>query len=525
MSEKLRFTIHILLLAGLLYAFTAFNFWSVGRSKYNQVRNNMAYNELASYLELSGEVFRVFKLSRRDLTSGDLELTFSLDEAEIQIQDIVSKIRRYEASEIAFGLRPAENPGDVKRINEIDRQIHLAFEEVRRARRILSEGNVSEAHLLLNDSLKDRIDRIVGELIEEGLADENDELQVALSEIEQVNRSTYTIAVTSAIMALLVSVSAIYFVVFRLRCKLKELENGVTEFAKGNLDHSIDDSGQDEFAYVGAQLNRLARQVKSKQLSLEEAKVDLESKVVERTKELHELNEELARRDRSRVQFFVDIGHELRSPITAIRGESEVTLRGKPDVLEMKQSLQRIHDTSIQVSRFVADVFQLAREEAGINDIAHEACDLKKIVKNTILQSQTMVNAADGQIGFECDRDDAFIFGDDGKIVQLVKILISNSLSHCPPGTQIEVSIKASQDLYTLSVEDNGPGISPEDALLVFDRYYKQPTVGGGDKISSGLGMAIAKSIVRSHKAQIWVDTEFDEGTAVRVSFSSYENN
>ncbi len=494
--------------------------WNTYRSTYNHKRTNLAYSELTKYLQLSGEVFRTFKQIRRDVLNEGGKLNFDLDQAQGSISEIISEISDLAAEESAIGLRTGEALEDVARAHALSEELVEAFADVRRSIVLLKNGTIVEAKALLGNSLETRIDGKVAQVIEAAVNDERVEVAEALEEIEQTNLIASWAAIGATLSGLLLTGWVIYILALRLRISLRNLESGAELFAAGQLDHRIPVSGSDEFAKLSHRFNSMAGQLRNQHQALEDARASLENRVMERTEELRTVNVELQRRDEMRRQFFADIGHELRTPITAVRGEAEVALRSRVDHRETYRSaLERIVDITGQLTRFVNDIFLIAREQAGVSDMRRDEVDLREAITAATEQLRSMIEEHQCKLSLDIGEVPAMIEGDSQRLCQLIQILISNAIQHSPAGVNVRASLVCHDAEWQLSIEDDGQGISKEEATRVFERFYR----GGGtfdhdQARNTGLGLPIARSIANSHGGRIWIDTSYSGGTAVRIS-------
>ncbi len=209
---------------------------------------------------------------------------------------------------------------------------------------------------------------------------------------------------------------------------------------------------------------------------------------------LHELNaarqETEATLARQR-QFVADASHELRTPLTSVLANLELladTLRG--DQGEAAAAALR---SSQRMRRLVADLLLLARRDAA-HEVVRTPCNLAQIV----VEAAAELGPVSQQHSISLDAQPALVIGSRDELHRLAINLIENAVRHTPPGTDIAVatSTASSGDVVELVVEDNGPGIDPELAPTMFERFVR----GAGDRGGSfGLGLAIVQAIAQAH--------------------------
>jgi two-component system OmpR family sensor kinase len=224
-------------------------------------------------------------------------------------------------------------------------------------------------------------------------------------------------------------------------------------------------------------------------------------------------NHMLDRLDRAfaRQRLFVsDASHELRSPLTAIRGQLEVLDRKEtPTAEEIGRAAEMALVEMKRVERLVDDLLTLARlDEGGVGPALQDV--------RTIPYLRAF--AAEGPGGAEVGHvADGVVRIDPDLIAQVIRNLLSNAHRHAGTGGRVVVSARAEGDVIAVSVEDDGPGVPPEERERVFDRFHRRQTARDRATGGSGLGLGIARSIVELHGGRI----RFEDSPlgGARVSF------
>jgi two-component system OmpR family sensor kinase/two-component system sensor histidine kinase BaeS len=208
-----------------------------------------------------------------------------------------------------------------------------------------------------------------------------------------------------------------------------------------------------------------------------------------------------------------DIAHELRTPLTVMRGDLEALLDG---VFEpTPENLASLQEETLLLTRLVNDLHALALAEAGQLQLKRSPTDLPVLLQGVVasfdLQAQMQGQSFKLDMAAGLPRVDV----DPQRIRQVVANLISNALRHAPDSGYVRVTAQPQPGAVSVSVEDNGPGIPPDQIDYVFDRFWRgaRPRSEG-----SGLGLAIAQELVRAHGGRIWVESEPGEGTSFRFS-------
>jgi signal transduction histidine kinase len=207
-----------------------------------------------------------------------------------------------------------------------------------------------------------------------------------------------------------------------------------------------------------------------------------------------------------------DIAHELRTPLTVIRGDLEALLDG---VFELTpEALASLQEETLMLSRLVDDLRALAQAEAGQLRLERQPTDLADLLRGVVAGFKLQAESQGQALRLEVPPNLPLVDADPQRVRQMVANLISNAFRHAPDSGRVTVEATRRSGAVQISVADDGPGIAPEDLPYVFDRFWQggKVRVKGADS-SGGLGLAIARELVRAHGGQIWVESKVGEGT------------
>ncbi|MDJ1113352.1 sensor histidine kinase [Microbacterium dauci] len=234
---------------------------------------------------------------------------------------------------------------------------------------------------------------------------------------------------------------------------------------------------------------------------------------------LDHVDSSLAARQRNeeRMRAFVaDASHELRTPLASIRGYSELSLRGirqqdaagmpSPVITETtRESLERIQAQSLRMSALVEDLLLLARLDEG-KELVYGAVDLTRLAVEAV--SDARVAGADHDWIIDVPDEPVIVAGDTSRLTQVAANLLANARVHTPAGTTVSASVAVEDGDALLRIHDDGPGISPDIADELFERFSRADTSRARQTGGTGLGLSIAKAIVDGHGGVLSVASE-----------------
>jgi two-component system OmpR family sensor kinase len=195
-------------------------------------------------------------------------------------------------------------------------------------------------------------------------------------------------------------------------------------------------------------------------------------------------------------RFVADASHELRTPLTSIRGYAELFRRGaRSRPADLAKTMARIETEAARMGVLVDDLLLLARLDQG-RPLERRPVDLARVVQEAVDASR----AIDPSRTIEVQGPSmAEVQGDEGRLRQVVDNLLENVRMHTPPGTTARVQLDAEQDGISLRVADTGPGLPPDAAERVFERFYRSDPARSRETGGAGLGLSIARAIVEAH--------------------------
>ncbi len=263
----------------------------------------------------------------------------------------------------------------------------------------------------------------------------------------------------------------------------------------------------------------------------------LKRQVREKTVFISEINRDLVLTNKklmegevARKNVLSNVSHDLRTPITAIRGYAELLLSAQDNLsLEQRNSyLSNIVRRSEQMERIVSDIMELTRMESSDSDFHFTSVSISEMLDELVVMYS--MDLEDGEKKLSLDlpsRDSLIVKADPAKLSRVFENLISNAINYTGPQADIRISAWRTGDTSHIStqkihitVEDNGIGIPEQDLPRIFDRFYRAKNSGVNIK-GTGLGLAIVKLICDKHDAEITVKSTLGKGTTFEIIMSA----
>lgn len=245
---------------------------------------------------------------------------------------------------------------------------------------------------------------------------------------------------------------------------------------------------------------------------LAEAMNSMLSRLESAFNELEESRQDALESNERTQQFTADVSHELRTPLTSIQGFAELGTREQPD----NPLFSKILGQSKRMSLLVEDLLTLARLDQGAT-LTLEEVDLVAVTLDAVDMLNGVSEGRKIDVVFESSVMHKV---DPGPFRQIVTNLVSNALYYTPGAVTVTVS-KMPDGSSILKVEDEGPGINPEDIEHVFDRFYRADTSRSRNTGGSGLGLSIVASLVKAHEAELTLESSPETGSVFTVAFST----
>ncbi|OAI19897.1 histidine kinase [Methylomonas koyamae] len=479
-----------------------------------------AYETFDDYEQLSQEAYRHFKQRMDRLITANPNSETGVESSKQRLQAAIQALRETAVKEPVIGGEAwVDKPAELERVAHLTAFLEASeyrFEEVERLR---LQGKLANAVQALTKFTEEEIDGKFQPLIDAAIDAEREKAKQAKRELESLVRQSRLTAILASVTAALFSLMSGILLMRRFRRPIQALMKGTDEIASGNLEYRIKLDTRDEFAYLASHFNQMAQELEVQQNKLRESRAVLEQRVAERTLELNLLNDELKRMDKARREFLADISHELRTPITVIRGEAEVTLRGEDrSTEEYKDALQRIVELAMQLGKYVNDLLFLARAETAHLQFEWGKVDLTELVGNAVEDFQVMAEERSLSVSFVGPECPVWVRGDKQRLRQVLFILGENACRYSNPGGHISVALWVQGKEASFSLTDRGIGIPSGDLERIFERHFRSDNAQSSRDEGSGLGLPMAKSITKAHGGRVAVESRENSGSTFIVT-------
>jgi heavy metal sensor kinase len=253
------------------------------------------------------------------------------------------------------------------------------------------------------------------------------------------------------------------------------------------------------------------------------ANLDTRVTVPENMDEIRELaetfNDMLERINRSfaiQRQFMQDVSHELKTPLTVIRGEMEVALKRERSIHEYRDILESNLDEIKKINRILESLLALARFDSDAESLHKEPADITVLIKEILTDIEILALQKNIEITVISETSDRSVNIDKERMRRVFYNIFDNAIKYSGENGKIEIDIERVNEEVFINISDTGPGISEEDIPYIFDRFYRADKARCSEGF--GLGLSIAKSIVKAHGGNIEVKSRTGEGATFIIS-------
>ncbi len=309
-------------------------------------------------------------------------------------------------------------------------------------------------------------------------------LNLSPEELAYLSRSDHAV-VLAAVAAVLVALIVSTLMARTLTRPLRALTQAAHRIAGGDLEQQVTVNSRDEIGELAQAFNRMSREV--------------------------------AQANYLRRQMTADIAHELRTPLTVIAGYVEAMRDGV--LTATPQRMDTIYTEIERLQRLVEDLRTLSRADACELTLNRQPLSVPALLQQALTAFQHQAEQQHIGLTMQAPEEMPLLYGDETRLMQVLENLLSNALHHTPAGGSITLRAACDAGQMQIAVSDTGQGIAPEDLPHIFERFYRADPARSEESGASGLGLAIARAIVRTHGGEIRAESCLGEGATLLIEF------
>jgi signal transduction histidine kinase/uncharacterized membrane protein len=226
--------------------------------------------------------------------------------------------------------------------------------------------------------------------------------------------------------------------------------------------------------------------------------------------------------DEMKSDFVATVSHDLRSPLSAIEGYTDLLKEVGPLNAQQRQFVGRVKAATANMTQLITDLLDLGKIEAGL-EMEMTPCDLEHIINLIVTSLQGWAERKGIELRVELPENVPTVRGNSTRLLQVLTNLVDNALKYTPEGGKVTVGLAVENGSVTVCVKDTGIGIGPDDLPNIFDKFYRVETEETHDIAGTGLGLAIAKSVVEMHSGRIWAESKPGVGSTFCFTLPVFE--
>ena len=216
-------------------------------------------------------------------------------------------------------------------------------------------------------------------------------------------------------------------------------------------------------------------------------------------------------------EFISVASHELRTPVTSIKGFLELLVEEEtgPLTQEQRRYLEAANRNTVRLERLVNDLLDISRLVAETITLDRVTFDLTEVVQQVILEMDSEIDAKSVKIRTAAVAQEIEIDADRGRTIQILTNLINNAVKYSPHGSSVDIELISLPDrnFVQVNIRDYGPGVADEDKEKLFQKNFRADNSTTWSTSGTGLGLAITKALVELQGGKIWVESEWEKGS------------
>lgn len=318
-----------------------------------------------------------------------------------------------------------------------------------------------------------------------------------------------------AFVTVVLSLIVIYFLMrYLVADPIKHLSNLTKSMGKGNLDTDLSKlKAYGEIKSLAGDFDIMAEKLRGMYNHLEQ-------KVKERTVQLVKANEELTRSNQLQSEFLANMSHELRTPLTSIIAFTEIMLeQAEEEGNEVQvENLKDMQESGEKLLIMINDLLDMAKIEAGQMQVRLMSTDLTDVVISVEKTLIPLAKVKNIEVVNNIDYQVPLVVADPDRLRQVFLNLVGNAIKFTPEGGTIYINAEVKGDDAIVAVEDTGVGIDEESLKIIFDKFRQVDSSSTRSHQGTGLGLTLAKNLVKLHGGKIWAESEVGKGSTFKFT-------
>ncbi|QXE19171.1 cell wall metabolism sensor histidine kinase WalK [Clostridium sp. 001] len=305
-------------------------------------------------------------------------------------------------------------------------------------------------------------------------------MHTSISELKSPLKRVYEIIWISAVLAIIICCIVIYYLSQKIIINpLKKINYAADKISKGEVEKRVHIESKDEIGELAKSFNIMA--------------------------------DSLEKVEKHRREFISNVSHEIRSPITSIKGFIGGMIDGVIPAEKQNYYLSVTYSEIQRLTRLVNDLLDLSAIEAGEFKLRIEEVDINEIIRLCVIKFETKINNKKLKVDVLLEDNKLYVAADKDRITQVVTNLVDNAIKYSDIGGNIKISTKVKGEKAVVSVYNDGSGIPESDLKHIWDRFYKVDK-SRTSKVSTGLGLSIVRSILTQLGEDIWAENKEPKG-------------
>lgn len=312
-------------------------------------------------------------------------------------------------------------------------------------------------------------------------------MNASMAEVEKTTQDVIRLSFLCLITSLGIAFVLVYISSKTISKPIHQINEAAKVIADGNFEKRLNVKSRDEVGQLAESFNNMA--------------------------------ESLDHNERSRREFIANISHDLRSPLTSMKGFLQAIIDGTIPKDGQEKYLNIVLDESDRLSKLANDILDINKIQSLEIGLDLTDFDINELIRKTVIMFETRITNKNIELDISFADEKTVVNADVEKIQRVLYNLVDNAIKFTPPAGKITMSTSLKDSgKVSVRIKDTGCGIAPEEQKQIFDRFYKVDTSRGEDKKGSGLGLSIVKEFIKAHDETITVNS--DTGMGCEFVFS-----